>query len=488
MEIQKTMLSALALTGHTSAQAQLESAIPLPGGVHPQKVLSCEPQVQLQGPLCTKDGVQVTGLLLLHLTVETDGGAPLSFDASATFTHELSLPGVSPDMTARAAGYAPACACRVEEGGLRMQATLLLTADVFRPVRQECIAGIDEAEGLETQGDTVRLQNRILLGAHAIRLRESLDAPEGSTLLRAVASAEITRTANGTSGLLLEGAVRVNALYYDGEGGTVQRAYDIPFSDAIDGVPSGVPSASVEITQFDAAYDPDGSLSVEAALSISVHGTSEETVWILTDAYDSSGSFVSVTQSTPCLNYVGEQDRTAALREPVYVPNTRKDVTRVLYAAASPAITDTVVLENEARLDGLLLLSIVYRADDGALYGLHTDLPFSLPLDPMGTLLLPRIAVQSIDVSGSGRTLTVSAELKYGGEWYREETITFTTDLTPGEPCDPRRGILVYFPDPGETIFSVGKRFGVPTADIRAQNPHLCDPLSEGTSVILLRK
>ena len=38
-------------------------------------------------------------------------------------------------------------------------------------------------------------------------------------------------------------------------------------------------------------------------------------------------------------------------------------------------------------IDGLLLLSIVYRADDGRLYGFRTDLPFSLPLDPMGTLL-----------------------------------------------------------------------------------------------------
>lgn len=485
MEIQKTMLSTETRLGSASAQAQLESAIPLPGGVRSEKVLSCEPSVRIRETLCLKDGVQVTGELRLHLVVETDAQQPLSFDAAATFTHELSLPGTMPEMTARTAAYAPACSCRVEEGGLRMQATLLLRAEVFGTERQSCIAGIDDARGLETQGETVRLVRRTLLGAHAIRLRETLDAPEGMTLLRAGGTAEVTRVANGASGLLLEGTLDVTALYYDGEGGAAMKTYAIPFSDAIDAEPNPQPSATVEVTQLDASYDPDGTLTVEAVLSLGVYGTAEETAWVLSDAYDSEGSFSCETKAVPCLNYVGESYRATTLRESIAVPGHRKDVTRVLYVAASPAVTDVSVSPDAASIDGLLLLSVVYRADDGRLYGFRTDLPFSLPVEPMGTLLLPSVTVRSAEASGSGRTLSCTVELKYGGEWYRQETALLTTDLRPGAPCDPHTGILVYFPDPGETTFSIGKRFGVPTAAIRAQNPTLSDPARDGEAVLL---
>ena len=488
MEIRKTVLSAETLAGSASAQAQLESAIPLPGGVRSEKVLSCEPEVRVRETLCTRDGVQVTGLLLLHLVVETDANKPLSFDASATFTHELSLPGALPEMTARAAAYAPACTCRVEEGGLRMQATLLLNADVFATVRETCVAGVDDAKGLETQGESVRLVRRTLLGAHAIRLQETVDAPENLSLLKTSGTAEIGRIANGASGMPVEGTLTVTALFYDDEGGAVSRVYAIPFTDTIDAEANPQPNATAEVTQLEADYDADGELAIEAVLSLGVYGVAEENAWVLSDAYDSEGSFSCETKSVPCLNYVGERTRTTVLREPVYLPGHMKDVTRVLYVTATPAVTDTVILERDASIDGLLLLSIVYRADDGRLYGFRTDLPFSLPLEPFGTLLLPSVTVRSAQAAGSGRTLSCTVDLKYGGEWYRQETALFTTDLRPGVPRDPHEGILVYFPDRGETVFSIGKRFGVPTSVIRAQNPTLSEPIPDGAHVLLLRK
>ena len=487
MEIQKTSLSVETWVGGASAQAQLESAIPLPGGVRSEKVLSCEPDVRVRETLCTKDGVQVTGLLLLHLVVETDAQQPLAFDASATFTHELTLAGVTPQMSARAAAYAPSCSCRAEEGGLRMQATILLHADVFSTERQSCIAKIDDANGLETQGETVLLQRRTLLGAHAIRIRETVEAPEDLTLLKVGGTAEVGRVANGASGVLLEGTLSGTALYYDGDGGAVSKPFAIPFSDTIDAEANLRPTATVEVTQLDASYDPDGTLSIEAVLSLGVYGTAEETAWVISDAYDSEGSFACETKEVPCLRYAGEQYRTTTLREPVYVPGYLKDVTRVLYVAATPAVTDTSITADAASIDGLLLLSIVYRADDGRLYGFRTDLPLSLPVEPMGSLLLPSVCVRSAEASGSGRTLSCAVELRYGGEWYQKESLLLTADLRPGAPRDPHEGILVYFPDSGETVFSVGKRFGVSTAAIRAQNPTLTDPLSDGTPIVLLR-
>ncbi len=485
MEIEKTNVTWETLCGTFTAQAQVESAIPLPTGIRSEKVLLCEPEVRVRETLCTKDGVQVTGLLLLHITVETDEQAPAAFDASATFTHELSAPGATTDMTARVSAYAPSCSCRTEEGGLRMAATLLLRADVFDTVHEVCIAGIADAKGLETQGETVRIARRTLLGAHSIRVRETLDAPADLTFLRAWGTAQVGRAVNGGEGLLLDGTLSVTSLYYDGAGGTVQRTDAVPFSDAITADQNPNPIASVEVQSLSASYDPDGALTVEAMLSLSVYGAVEETASVLSDAYDSEGSFSCTCKTVPCLRYIGERLQSAVLREPLAVPGHLKDITRVLFAAATPSITDTTVTETDAVIDGLLLVSVVCRDDDGRLCGFKTDVPFSLRSDAPGTLLLPRVEVSALEVTGSGRTLSAMIELRYGGEWYSSEAIRLTTDVTPGAPRDPHEGILLYFPDEGETVFSIGKRFGIPTAEIRAQNPNLSDPPH---GVVLLRR
>lgn len=487
MEIQKTVLSVETLVGTATAQAQLESAIPLPNGVRSEKVLSCEPEVSVRETVCAKDSVQVTGLLTLHLTVETEEEKPSAFDAAATFSHTLSVPGAAAQMSARVRAYAPSCTCRVEEGGLRMQTTLLLRGAVFSTDRQECIAGIEDAKGLETQGETVRLDRRTLLGAHSLRVRETVDAPVDAALLRASADADVERLVNGADGVLLEGTLTVSALYAAEDGGVVRQAYAIPFSDAIDAEANPSPCASVEVMQLNADYDADGELRIEAVLSLGLYGTASTEAAVLSDAYDKEGSFSCETKEIPCLTFSGERKHTAVLREPVYVPGHMKDVTRVLYTSATPAVTDTSVGEREASIDGLLLLSIVYRADDGRLYGFKTDLPFSLMLDPMGTLLLPEVSVRSAETTGSGHTLSCTVELKYGGEWYRQENLPLTIDVRPGAPRDPHEGILIYFTDEDDTIFSIGKRFGIAQSCVKQWNPRLSEPIREGVPVLLMR-
>ena len=80
-----------------------------------------------------------------------------------------------------------------------------------------------------------------------------------------------------------------------------------------------------------------------------------------------------------------------------------------------------------------------------------------------------------------GVTLTVEAE------WYRTVVFSHVPELSAGVPCETNCGMLVWFADANETLFSIGKRFRVPTARVRASNPALCEPIAEGTPVLLIR-
>ena len=47
--------------------------------------------------------------------------------------------------------------------------------------------------------------------------------------------------------------------------------------------------------------------------------------------------------------------------------------------------------------------------------------------------------------------------------------------------------MLVWFADPGESLFSIGKRFLLPVARVKACNPNLNEPVPDGTPVLIFR-
>ena len=136
---------------------------------------------------------------------------------------------------------------------------------------------------------------------------------------------------------------------------------------------------------------------------------------------------------------------------------------------------------------GVLAVTVVYRDDDGVKQSFTHELPLSFDTEARGTLLLPRIRAYDAVLSGSGRTVSANVTLTVEAEWYRTVVFSHVPELSAGTPCETNCGMLVWFADANETLFSIGKRFRVPTARVRASNPTLCEPIAEGTPVLLIR-
>ena len=65
MEIRKTTLTTETLFGNTVAEAQMESAIPLPQGKTLERVLSAESEATVNEISCRDGAVVVTGTMTL---------------------------------------------------------------------------------------------------------------------------------------------------------------------------------------------------------------------------------------------------------------------------------------------------------------------------------------------------------------------------------------------------------------------------------------
>ena len=487
MEIRKTILQTETLFGETTAQAQMESAIPLPQGRSAERVLSSEAVATVDEIACRDGAVVVTGTMTVKPVVEGTDRIPLAFEAAATFSHTIRMDGVTPDMSARVSAEIPACTLRREDGGLRMQATVQLRAAVFTPKEIPCITALEDGNGLEQQSDTLTLKRRMLLGAHSLHVNEALDAPRGCTVLKASATPLITALVKGTDGQLPQGEFKLSVLFAEPDGGIRNAQYTVPFSDVIPCESGEEPYADVTLTRMSAVIEEEGTLSVDATLSIGVYGGKSETQRILLDAYDANGSFSCVRRTETTLRYEGARFETVQMNETIPVPGHMKDAYLPLYASLRTAITNVSIADGRGRMEGVLAVTVVYRDDDGAKQSFVHELPLSFDTEARGTLLIPRVCAYDAQLSGSGRTVALKLTMTVAAEWYREIAICCVPELAAGVPCETDAGMLVWFADADETLFSIGKRFAVPTARVRACNPTLTEPIAEGTPVLLLR-
>ncbi len=487
MEIRKTTLLTETLFGETVAEAQMESAIPLPRGKTLERVLSAESEAAVSEISCRDGAIVVTGTMTLKPTVESAERLPYAFEAAAEFSHTIRMEGVTPDMTARVNAEIPACSLKREDGGLRMQATVQLRAAVFRPQQIVCITGLDDAKDAEIRTASVTLKKRTLLGAHSLRLNETVEAPRGMTVIKASATPLVNGLVKNAEGMLPQGELRLCVLYGAADGGIRKELFSLPFSDVIACEPGENAFAAASLTSLSVTVEEEGAATVDAALSIGVYGCTAETEKIVTDAYDAASDFSCAAEHAHALNYEGAWSQTVQMTENIPVPAHMKDAYLPLYAALRPAVTRASAEDGKALFEGVLAVTVVYRDDDGMKQSFPYELPLSFETEARGTLPIVRFRAFDANLSGGGRTVALSVSVSVDAEWYREVAFDHVPELGPGVPCETDCGMLVWFADPEETLFSIGKRFGVPTARVRACNPNLSEPIREGTPVLLIR-
>ena len=487
MEIRKTTLLTETLFGETTAQAQMESAIPLPQGKTLERVLSAESEVTVGEISCRDSAIVVTGTMTLRPTVESAERKPYAFEASAAFSHTIRMEGVTPEMNARVSAEIPACSLKREDGGLRLQATVTLRAAVFEPQQIPCITGLDDTRDAELLTASVTLKRRTLLGAHSLRMSEPIDAPHGMTVIGASGTPLVNGLVKSTEGMLPQGELKLSVLFGAADGGIKREQYSIPFSDVISCEPGENAFATAALTSLSVIVDEDGAASVDAALSIGVYGCTSETQRILTDAYDAASDFSCEIRHAQTENYEGAWSQTVQINESVPVPSHMKDAYLPLYAVLRPAVTRTAVENGRGVIEGILAATVVYRDDDGMKQSFTYELPMSFETEARGTLPLARVRAFDAVLSGGGRTVSLSVSVSVETEWYNRIAFDHVPELAPGTPCETDCGMLVWFADPNESLFSIGKRFGVPTARVKACNPTLSEPIAQGTPVLLIR-
>ena len=488
MDVEKVSFNVDTLYMHLEEQVPIESAIPLPQGRTAGSVLSVTPQLQIREVRVSETGVRLSGQLQLHLIAETGERVLFSFDAAAEFTHLISARIGEDGLQPRVFGQLMKCACHRADDGLRVSAVLDLRVWLMAPREIGAVSAIRGAVGLESREETILTRRRSLQGAKAVQVKDELGVESGTNVLESKGTVRILSARQTGEGMVLEGELFSSLVLLDPEGRLREMTVRTPFTDTVklEGQPKEGATLNAELNGLTARTDGEA-LFLSADVSLSAYGGAESRLRVLSDAYDEGGTFLCHREETAGLMYLGPVAKEETVEGPLSVPNHMPEVQQVLYSRALPAVSSLTPTESGTLLEGVVLVTTVYRCDSGLLHSFTGEIPFSLPLPGPGALVLPLAATSFSTVTGRGRVLQGRAELLFWGEQYAQNRIGYTDDLLAGPGIEPSRGILIYAPDPEESLFTVGKRFGISQSRLRALNGALTEPFSGAERILIIK-
>ena len=488
MDVEKVSFNVDTLYMRLEEQVPIESAIPLPQGRTAGNVLSVTPQLQIREVRVSETGVRLSGQLQLHLIAETGERVLFSFDAAAEFTHLISARITEDALQPRLFGQLLKCACHREDDGLRLSAVLDLKVWLLAPREIGAVSAIRGAVGLESREETIVTRRRSLQGAKALQVRDELGVETGTNVLEAKGTVRILSSRPIGEGMALDGELFSSLVLLDPEGRLQEKTVRTPFSDTVklEGPLNGGAALSAELTSLTARTDGEA-LFLNGDVSLSAYCGAESRMRVLSDAYDEGGTFLCHREEKTGLMYLGPVLKEETVEGPLAVPNHMPEVQQVLYSRALPAVSSLTPTESGTLLEGVVLVTTVYRCDSGLLHSFTGEVPFSLALPGPGALVLPLAAASFSTVTDRGRVLQGRAELLFWGEQYAQNRIGYTDDLLAGPGIEPSRGILIYAPDPEESLFTVGKRFGISQSRLRALNGELTEPFSGAERILIIK-
>ena len=488
MDVEKISFNVDTLCMRLEEQVPIESAIPLPQGRTAGSVLSVTPQLQIREVRVSEAGVRLSGQLQLHLIAETGERVLFSFDAAAEFTHLISARIAGDGLQPRVFGQLMKCACHREDDGLRLSAVLDLKVWLMAPREIEAVSAIRGAVGLESREETIATRRRSLQGAKALQVRDELGVESGTNVLESKGTVRVLSARTAGEGMALEGELYSSLILLDPEGRLKEMTVRTPFTDMVklEGQFGQGAALTAELSGLSARTDGEA-LFLNGDVSLSAYGGAENRMRVLSDAYDEGGTFLCHRESVTGLMYLGPVLKEETAEGPLTVPNHMPEVQQVLYSRALPAVTGLEPGENGAQLEGVALVTTVYRCDSGLLHSFTGEVPFSLTLPDQGDLVLPLSAAAFSTVTGRGRILQARVELLFSGEQYAENSIGYTDDLLAGPGTRQSRGILIYAPDPEEDLFTVGKRFGIPQNRLRELNGELAEPFNGAERILIIK-
>lgn len=501
--------------GEELSQHLIEGELIVPEG-KPEiaKILDVGAVVYGTGKEVVQDKVMVEGILrysLLYIPVG-DEQSVTQVEGETGFVQYVDLEGVKPRMTASISYELEHLDYDiVDSRRLNMKSVLNIECKVQQSLQLEVLRDFTDRDQIQALKEPMRLISTGGDGSGQTILREDVEIPDDMPsvveILRKDARAKVLEKKVADNRVIAHGEIDLKILYRSEEAQDPLHLlqYQIPFSHFVEvqGAYQGMDcEVAVEVQELDITLRQDivgdvRVLSMDMMLLMGgrVYEGYEEN--LVVDAY-SPGSALDLTKQKIVLTHIlGENQAQSVFKENIELGHNMPPADRVLYAEARPLIADYRMGDGRVTVDGVLAAVLLYKPEDGGLpiNSIKTDIPFSQSVEIEGIRedmgCDCHVAVQYLSYAmASPNELELKVTILTGievTENIEKEVLLHIEEKE--EELGVDSGIYIYFVQPGDSLWSVAKRYNTTVNTILRYNDiEDQEALEAGSKIMIFKK
>lgn len=373
---------------------------------------------------------------------------------------------------------------------LRIKATVGIEYEICAPKALEIAVDVSESESAELKKETLKLRNCVDFCEHEISVRENLEVPSGQPsiceLLKADARITDTEYKTVTGKIVVKGAVCVCLLYNDANGNIEFMEEEIPFTEVLDcddASENTICDIDYHITDLNCKVEEDSDgdnriVSVEATICAQVSASECAEVEMISDCYEPYMRTKLSREEVTLDETAAKVSSQNTLREVVECGQNAPAVSGIYNVIAKPYIAKAELQRGKLICEGRVEAYILYVSDssEAPVYSIKKEIPFSymLDCDAEGDGLVPEMKAEikhtSYNLNAAGE-IELRCILSINANIVRKRSINVineveTEQLSGGD----KKGIVIYFVQKGDTLWSIAKNYCVPRAEVLSFN------------------
>lgn len=484
LETMKQTIEVETLVGSQYSQVLIRAEVLVPGaGREAIEPLMAEANISVSGTDVQIDRIVLDGSVFCQAVYRQGEEATLrALTAQTTLSQVVEVSGAAPGMLSRVLAQAEHVEAKYENGHMVFLITCGIQAQVMQLNQTEVIDAVSNQEGIQTVFENMcsfKLAADTdvdVLVKGEIALPVALDA---RTSLMDWGAASIDSAEPDLGGLRVKGRVMMETLISSGVTGRpaalikypleFDRLVELPewlLKDAFANV--GIKRVQSQVEQAEGGED--AKLLVELELKISVQANTQDCTSALKDIYTTEGNVLDVDYED--VSFCAAIDRvrfSESVRGTVLLGENAPGVGTVVAVRVRPEIAERRNENGKGRLDGLLEATILYMPGGSDLpASAQAELPFSLDV-PME---LSDESWISIEVASAEANALMSDRLEMKTmlniccETRRRSSLTVVEEVEEGNPIQRRSGIVILWPNDGESAWDIGRRYALPVESV----------------------
>lgn len=483
--------------GQGSAQTAAETSVMLTGGDRNVTIVSVRALPVVTTTEVQTGGVAVQGTVEFNALYLTDVGELRSREAQTSFTAVIQIEDAAPKMRAKVLATVTGAQAVEKDGRLDLEAELQLEGFVSQKATEALATAVQAPVRMAEKPAVLAALNEVVRATEHESFAENfpLDNDAYTRVVLYTARTEVENVQTSDGEVLVTGTVTVDSLLAgaDANAPVGWQTETIPFNEDIedDGFKFGMQTTVTtqlrdlksEVVFNQDGDEQEGNLRIEYVLELTAEARAVIETNVLADAYPlSEDPFKAAAASVSYISGDERSSQTQNLIVEIGLPADQPPMAELVGAFAAPVALDTVG-DEIAHAEGLMRVTLLYRTGgETPLNAYSYEAPFALDFDEIDGM--SEISGVEIGKVTAERLSPVQAQVRVPLILTAEKIESATTSVLSeisdeGEPVSLPVGAVLYYPQQGETLWDVARRYRTTVEALGKRNP-------EGKSPVLV--